>query len=97
MSIQTHTTTCTDTNSSFHAKQKFRERIDSDVTLLQSCWYDGQRIEASELYDYDVARVYEGPLCEDCVMLAEQSELTTCEYIITTVIPANRVVFEYAE
>lgn len=91
MSIQTHTS---NTEPSYHARERFRERIDTDPSLIESCWYGGTRIEAPKR-DYDLARVYEGPLCTDCVLLAVESDTYGCEWLIRTVLPAETTQFEY--
>lgn len=84
--------------SSFHADNQFGKRIDSDVTLIPSCWYGGQRAEV-ENKDYVEARVYEGSLCRDCVLLAKDDVPCSLDgdLIITTVLPASRVTYEVVD
>lgn len=88
----------TDTDTSYHAQNQFRDRIDSDITLIESCWYGGAEIDALNR-EYKQARVYTGPLVDtDVVLLARSPENPSPrapDLVIATVLPAHGVEFEY--
>lgn len=82
------------TDASFHAQSQFQDRIANDITLIESCWWDGIEVHAPKR-DYDIARLYDGPLVQTpFVMFAALSDIDTCDHIIRTVIPAERIDYE---
>jgi len=79
--------------SNQHAVGQFRDRIDSDISLLMSCWHDGAPIEAPDRH-YDWARVYDGGLVETSVVMFAtdtRGEHQRPDGLITTVVPASWV------
>lgn len=87
----------TNAQASFHAQNQFRDRVSSDITLIESCWWDGEEVECPNRH-YDVARLYDGPLTDTPFVMfgfpAKGSVSGECDYIIRTVIEEHELVIE---
>ena len=82
----------TNTQPSFHAQDQFKDRVSTDVTLIESCWWDGDDVEVDGK-DYEIARLYDGPLTDKSFVMfafeAKGNVAKECDYIIRTVIDAD--------